>query len=269
VAPVWHCPCSYLIAVATAEGLPLSANSVPPHRAFFEALGTLPEGSPDWRAALAGLVTLRYLDAWADTGAAASDLVTERRAVESAIEVLPANAPERIYLAGLVDASTIDRSRDLTRVVSLLLGYGRALQRRGSWALAVDVFMRAYRACAGVLEQPVQRELAAAAALRAGRSYCELNDPGAAACMYEVALTLGRDSGDEYAVLRARTAMACLGVAPGHGRDHALDSHRNAAVASDRPVELPRAFEPTLESPARAEAEMASRDQTDAASNCL
>ncbi len=230
----------------TPEGPTRSANSIPPHRAFFEALGVLPEGSADWRAALAGLVTLRYLDAWADTGATAADLGTERQAVENAIAVLPANAPERIYLAGLVDASTTDRAQDLTRVVSLLLGYGRALQRREGWALAADVFMRAYRACAHVTEQPVQRELAAAAALRAGRCYSELGENLAAERMYEIALTLGRDSGDEYAVLRARTAMARLSSERLEMADHLSGSPRNGEVVSDRPVDLARTVEPAV-----------------------
>jgi hypothetical protein len=229
--------------VATPEGPPLSVNNVPPHRAFFEALGALPEGSAGWRAALAGLVTLRYLDAWADTGATAADLGTERRAVETAIAVLPANAPERIYLAGLVDASTTDRSKDLTRVVSLLLGYGRALQRQATYALAADVFMRAYRACAHLTEQPVQRELAVAAALRAGRCYHELRENCAAERMYELALTLGRDSGDEYAVLRARTAIARLSSERLESVLTASESPGNGEALSDRPVELAHAIE--------------------------
>jgi tetratricopeptide (TPR) repeat protein len=235
-----------LVAVATPAGPLLGPNSIPPHRAFFEALGRLPEGSADWRAALAGLVTLRYLDAWAEGSGTAAELTTERQAVQKAIAVLPANTPERIYLAGLVDASTSDWTDDLTRVVSLLLGYGRALQRRGGWALAADVFMRAHRSCAHLTQQPIQRELAAAAALRAGRCYCELGDVGAAERMYEVALTLGRDSGDEYAVLRAQTAMAGLSDRPESvGQREASDAYRT--LTSDRPVELARSVEGTTD----------------------
>jgi len=254
-----------LIAVPTPEGPSRSATSIPPHRAFFEALGALPEGSAEWRAALAGLVTLRYLDAWADTGAAAADLVTERRAVENAIAVLPANAPERIYLAGLVDASTTDRGQDLTRVVSLLLGYGRALQRRESWALAADVFMRAYRACAHLIDQPVQRELAAAAALRAGRCYCELRENTAAERMYEIALTLGRDSGDEYAVLRARTAMARLSSERLEMAGQLAESRQNGDVVADRPVDIARAVEPAGVGQGATIAEMSVRDPSESA----
>lgn len=149
---------SYFDAVASPAGQSFTATGVPAHRAFFEALGALPGGSPEWRAALAGLVTLRYLDAWADSGVAPADLTTERKAVEDAISVLPAHVPERIFLAGLINVSTRDRERDLTRVVSLLLAYGRALQHRCSWGLAADVFVRAYRTCRHMTEQPVQRE---------------------------------------------------------------------------------------------------------------
>lgn len=236
--------------MATPEGPLLGANSIPPHRAFFEALGRLPEGSPEWRAALAGLVTLRYLDAWAEGGATAAELSTERQAVQKAIGVLPANAPERIYLAGLVDASASDWTNDLTRVVSLLVGYGRALQRRGGWALAADVFMRAHRACAHLTQQPIQRELAGAAALRAGRCYCELGDIGAAERMYEIALVLGRDSGDEYAVLRAKTAMARLTDRP-ESSDERVGRDTRGAFTSDRPVELARSVEGTRSSEPR------------------
>jgi len=229
--------------VGISEGPSVSISSVPPHRAFFEALGALPDGSPEWRAALAGLVTLRYLDAWSDSGAVTDDLATERRAVENAINVLPANAPERIYLGGLVDASTTDRAKDLTRVVSLLLAYGRALQHRGSWALAADVFLCAYRACAQVAQQPVQCELATSALLRAAQCHCELGDTGAATRIHQVALSVGMAAGDAYALERTRAAIAKLteeyGVAP------AASGAAPAAVVSDRPVDLPRAVEAT------------------------
>jgi hypothetical protein len=204
----------------------------------------LPEGSAEWRAALAGLVTLRYLDAWADTGATAADLTTERRAVEDAIAVLPPNVPERIYLAGLVDASTDDRAKDLTRVVSLLLAYGRALQRRAGWALAADVFVRAYRACGLVTQQPVQRELATSALLRVGQCYQYLGDHPGAERAYQAALLLGREAGDDYIVLRARAAIARLDA---ECDDELGDEPRTGGlgnVVADRVVDVARAVEP-------------------------
>jgi tetratricopeptide (TPR) repeat protein len=261
-APTRACTSTYLSAVATPEGPLLGPNSIPPHRAFFEALGNLPEGSAEWRAALAGLVTLRYLDAWAEGGATAAELSTERQAVQKAIAVLPANAPERIYLGGLVDASTSDWSDDLTRVVSLLLGYGRALQRRGGWALAADVFMRAHRACAHLTRQPIQRELASAAALRAGRCYCEIGDIAAAERMYEIAFVLGRDSGDDYAVLRAQTAMARLADRP-EAAEGSAACDTFGTLTSDRPVELARSIEGTTSSEGRRLGEARPTDNPD------
>jgi hypothetical protein len=198
--------------VATPEGPFIGAGHVPPHRAFFEALGVLPEGSVDWRAALAGLVTLRYLDAWANAGATTADLVSERRAVENAIALLPATLPERMFLAGLVEATASDAASDMTRIVSLRLAYGRALQQRSAWAMAADVLVGAYRACTQATHQPLHRELAASAVLRAGACYRELGEPGTAERAYHVALALGHDAGDEYIVLRARTAIARLAV---------------------------------------------------------
>jgi len=199
----------------------------------------LPEGSADWRAALAGLVTLRYLDAWAESGATAADLVSERRAVENAIGLLPSNAPERMFLAGLVDAATPDGASDLTRVVSLLLAYGRALQQRSAWAMAADVLVGAYRACEHAAKQPLQRELATSAVLRAGACYRELGDLAAADGAYQVALTLGREAGDEYIVLRARTAIARLaadrGDAPGEDRERAIIGRIESDSLADRP----------------------------------
>lgn len=232
--------------MATPVGPSIGASEVPPHRAFFEALGALPEGSADWRAALAGLVTLRYLDAWGDTHATAADLGSERRAVDNAIGLLPNNVPERMFLAGLIEAATSEGATDLTRVVSLLLAYGRALQQRSAWAMAADVLVGAYRACEHAAQQPVQRELATAAVLRAGACYRELGDPAAADRAYQVALTLGRDAGDEYIVLRARTAIARLaadrGDAFGEEREQAIIGH----IASDRPANVRRGTEPTI-----------------------
>jgi tetratricopeptide (TPR) repeat protein len=189
---------------------PRSSSGAPRYRAFFEALGTLSEGTPAWRAVLAGLVTMRYLDAWADGGVGPPELAAEREAVEATIDALGRDAVDRVFLAGLVGVSAGEPVADLARVASLLLAYGRSLQQRSTWGLAVDVFARVYEACAGSARTAFESELAASAVLRIGQCQRKLGDAPAAEAAYRTAMTLGRGRGEEYTVLKARLGLANL-----------------------------------------------------------
>ena len=187
---------------------PAGRVSLPKYRAFFEALsGEAAEGTPAWRSALAGLVTLRYLDAWSEAAMSGADLGDEGEAVTRAIDALPDGSTERGLLRGLMEALAADEC-DLTRVASVLLAYGRALQQRGSWGMAADVYARVYATSAPIVGQPVHRELAGSAALRMGQCYRRTGEFAAAEEAFHAALALGQITSDGYTVFKARLGLA-------------------------------------------------------------
>jgi tetratricopeptide (TPR) repeat protein len=198
------------IAACAAAGAGSAKGEVARYRAFFVTLGSVPEGAPAWHAAFAGLVTLRYIDAWAESGFSGYSLDAEREAVESAIRAVPSDMAERRLLDQLVQASLREAEGSLTSVAPLLMAYGRSLHQRSAWALAVAVYARVR--AAGVAGTGTRHDelLGAAAALRSGGCRRKLGDAKAAEADYRAALSLARKWDDEYLVLRARTGLADL-----------------------------------------------------------
>ena len=135
------------------------------YRAFFVALGMAPEGLPAWRAAFAGLVALRYLDAWADGGVSVGNLASERRAVLAAINTVADGMPDRALLTSLVVLTVRESHGDLTQLAPLLMAYGRSLQQQSAWALAVAVYGRVRAAYVAGPGTQADALLAASAAL--------------------------------------------------------------------------------------------------------
>ena len=108
------------------------------HLAFFEALGSLPEGSPDWAVSSAGLVTLRLVDSSLErpgTGAGRWEV----GAVRGAILAVPATDPARSLLGGIVDVIE-QGGASVAAITPRLMAYARALDFAGRWALAADVY---------------------------------------------------------------------------------------------------------------------------------
>lgn len=200
----------HAIAASTAASTGTPKGDVARYRAFFVTLGSVPEGADEWRAAFAGLVTLRYVDAWAESGFSGSSLEAERQAVESAVRAVPNDMPERQLLHHLVQASLREPEGSLTSVAPLLMAYGRSLHQRSTWALAVAVYARVR--AAGVLGTGTRHDemLGAAAALRSGACHRKLGDVKAAETEYRSALSLARKWDDEHLALLARTGLAAL-----------------------------------------------------------
>ena len=180
------------------------------YRAFFVALGMAPEGLPAWRAAFAGLVALRYLDAWADGGVSVGNLASERRAVLAAINTVADGMPDRALLTSLVVLTVRESHGDLTQLAPLLMAYGRSLQQQSAWALAVAVYGRVRAAYVAGPGTQADALLAASAALRSGGCNRKLGEAIAAEADYQAALTLARKWGDDHTGLRARTCLANL-----------------------------------------------------------
>ncbi|MFI5249476.1 MAG: hypothetical protein ACHQTF_05890, partial [Gemmatimonadales bacterium] len=195
------------IAAATAAS---AYGDVARYRAFFVTLGSVPEGAAEWRAAFAGLVTLRYIDAWAESGFSGPGLEAEREAVESAIRAVSADMPERQLLYQLVQSSLREPEGNLTSVAPLLMAYGRSLHQRSTWALAVAVYARVRSAGSPGTGTRHDALLGGAAALRSGACHRKLGDANAAETEYRCALSIARKWDDENLELRARTSLADL-----------------------------------------------------------
>src|SRR5579862_6008951 len=91
----------------------IDTNGTLRHRAFFEALASTDEATDAWRAARAGLVTLRLLDAWSEyrhgTHASLATMRAREKAfkyevdaVQNTIADLPAKGAERRLLSRIV-----------------------------------------------------------------------------------------------------------------------------------------------------------------------
>ncbi len=198
------------IVATTAAGPGSAYGDVARYRAFFVTLGSVPEGAAEWRAAFAGLVTLRYIDAWAESGFSGPRLDAEREAVESAIRAVSDDMPERQLLHQLVQSSLREPEGNLTSVAPLLMAYGRSLHQRSAWPLAVAVYARVRAAWVPGTGTRHDALLGGAAALRSGTCHRKLGDAKAAEAEYRSALSIARKWDDEHLELRARTGLADL-----------------------------------------------------------
>lgn len=183
------------------------------HLAFFEALGTLDEGSTDWHATTAGFVVLRLVDAWHDEGAqiAAAD-AWGLNAVRDAVTAMAPGDPARTILNGVVDAvSTADRA-DFSVVATRLSAYGRALHFDAKWRLAADVYETLLTYAHPIEEADVYIN----ASMQLGYCLRMVGDFDQAAVAYADAGRLATSMGDVVGILRARIADARLAMSRGN-----------------------------------------------------
>ena len=110
------------------------------HLAFFEELATTAEGSPDWRSAMAGLVTLRLVDSWLedDTAVAAAD-GSSLPAVAEVVAAMDDGKPARTLL-DRVAVALQEQKPDIHVVATPLLAYAQSLEYDAKWRLAGDVY---------------------------------------------------------------------------------------------------------------------------------
>lgn len=116
-----------------------AASSLPTHWPFVEALSALSSDSdPDWTTMSAALLVLRVVDAWAQAG----DVTDEELALRVATIAPVVDAVEddelRTSLRTLIVA--VAQRGDVEPVESRLLVFGRTLEARARWELALDVY---------------------------------------------------------------------------------------------------------------------------------
>jgi hypothetical protein len=194
----------------------IDTNGTLRHRAFFDVLATTDEASDAWRAARAGLVTLRLLDAWSEYGTGAqSSLATLRAqekafkyevdAVQSVIAELPTKGAERRLLSSIVARVVAAHDGEPPRLVAPLFAYARALHIRSAWGLAADVYAIVWDSYVGDdVIGPVDGDVATAVALYLGICYRTIGDAERAVRAFHVSGTLAKSRGDERGMLRAR-----------------------------------------------------------------
>jgi len=184
------------------------------HLPFFTALGTLDAGSPEWRAAKAGLVTMRLVDSWVAQGSRVLSTGSRgRRAVGAAIDELLPDA-ERQLLTNIIAATVRAPEPTVSYIAAPLLAYAYALQARAAWAMAADVYETVMRECGAAWQDQSRCDAvsAATAALRSGFCYRQLGDRARA----EEAYTLAETLGGTYTVLRAQLGRANLAIDRGN-----------------------------------------------------
>lgn len=183
------------------------------HLAFFEALGTLEEGTAEWHATTAGLVVLRFVDAWYDEGApiAAADS-WGLGAVREAVGAMTAGDPARTILSGVVDAVASAERTDFSVVATRLSAYGRALHFDAKWRLAADVYETLLAYAHPIEESDVYIN----ASMQLGYCLRMLGDFDKAEVAYADAGRVATSMGDVVGILRARIADARLSMSRGN-----------------------------------------------------
>lgn len=176
------------------------------HLPFFERVGALEEGSAQFRAVSAGLVTLRLFDAWVLEGShvAASD-AWGARAVREAIAAVDALSSARALLTSIVDTMDARPSHAKVALVTpRLMAYARYLELEAEWPLAADVY-RTVLAQAHPLhdaDSVINANLRLAASLRTLAQFDE------AWVAYENAGEVAALTGDVMNMLKARIGEA-------------------------------------------------------------
>lgn len=185
------------------------------HAPFFEALGGMEEGDPEWPAASAGLVVLRLVDAWLLEGAhvAAPDSWGVQT-VREAIVAVRTQPTVRSILESIVDAISAEPAPTphIALVAPRLMAYGRALDFEGRWRLAGDV----YRTIVEYADPAHEPDVAIDANMRLGYCLRMLGDLDDAARAYSAAGRIAAVSGDLVKVLRAQIADAKIALARGN-----------------------------------------------------
>jgi tetratricopeptide (TPR) repeat protein len=201
------------------------------HLPFFEEIASHDEAHPEWRAASAGLVVLRLVDAWLEEGPElTSDDAWTIRGVRNAIGEVAETTPIRSLLGRVVDALQT-RKPDIHVVVTPLMAYAQALEYDAKWVLAADV----YHSVLAHLHPVEDGDASVAAHLRLGQCYRYLHRIDDAVAAFTSASEIATAVGDIVGVLRARTGEARIAILKGNWprAEQLLDETIARAVGSD------------------------------------
>jgi tetratricopeptide (TPR) repeat protein len=176
------------------------------HLPFFQEIAALEENSDAWNSATAGLLTLRLVDSWLESGAGnAADDEWNFRSVCAAVDKMNPRSPMHSLLTSVLAA--IREGKPNVRVaIGSLTAYAKALEWEAKWALAADV----YQTLLAHLHPIEDSEASMEANIYLAVCYRTINDLESAAAAYAAASEIGTAVGDMVGILRARIGEASL-----------------------------------------------------------
>lgn len=220
------------------------------HLPFFEEISRHEEHEPAWKAATAGLVVLRFVDAWIEDGA---HVVQEDewalRSVRATIDEVEARSNLGGILRGIVDLMA-ESTVDVRLLAPRLMAYGQLLEYESQWAMAGDV----YATIIAHTHPSDEADIATRAHSRRGFCLRHVGDVDASVAAYHSAEHIAEAAGDMEGVLRARVGEAStalmfgnlpraesilddtIGCAAQHNLSdvHSIALHERAVVAGER-----------------------------------
>jgi tetratricopeptide (TPR) repeat protein len=204
-----------LKASVKTEDIPVFGNdgSALRHLPFFEEVAAHEEHQAQWRAATAGLVTLRLVDAWIEEGpAVAAPDSWSVRAVLKAIDEMDEGSPIPSILHSVVSAMADAEGGTSHHVTTRLMAYARALEYEAQWRLASDVYETVIAHTHPVEESDsaVMAHIRYAVSLRMQGKLLEAQDA------YATAGAIAQNVNDMIGVLQAQIGAAKVAVARGN-----------------------------------------------------
>ncbi len=211
------------------------SSSTSTHLAFVEALSALSsDADPDWTTMSAALLTLRVVDAWAQLGA-----VTEEELALRVATILPVvdavdDDEMRSTLRTLIDAVG---NRDAVETVEArLLVFGRTLEARARWELALDVYtlLLALHRGSSVGATAIHTEIEAN--IRIAECHRHRAEWELAESAFATAAQVATNAGDRAAALRAR----CYGASVTAERGDLDDADAQLAAVEHEAADVRR-----------------------------
>ena len=183
------------------------------HLPFFEEVAAHEEHQAEWRAATAGLVTLRLVDAWIEEGpdVAAPDSFMVN-AVLKAIDKMDEGSTIPSILRSVVTTMQSAAPGDTHEVLPRLLAFGRALEFESRWMLALD----AYDTVVEHAHPHEESETAIVAHQRRGIALRSIGRFDDALDAYAASGAVAENAGDMIGVLRAKIGAAIIAMSRGN-----------------------------------------------------
>lgn len=181
------------------------------HQSFFDVLATLETDSAEWKSGLAGLATLRLVDAASENSRLIHSDLSARGAVRETVAALSEGDPIRGILARVLDE--LDEPHpDWKAIAGTLVNYGRALDFDGRWRMATSVFEIASEIAGanGAWSVAVEADIALGGSARRAGDWKKSH------AGYAQALYLATGLGDTASSLTVRIGMANSHLARGN-----------------------------------------------------
>ena len=209
-----------------------SATSSPPtHLVFVEALSSLSSDSdPDWTTMSAALLVLRVVDAWAQAGAVTEEELALRVATITPVVDAVDDDELRIALRTLIVA--VGQRDDVGAVESRLLVFGRTLEARTRWELALDVYSSLL-----ALQRHSSPHAEVEAYIRIAECHRHRAEWELAENAFATAAYVAASEGDHAAALRAR----CYGASVTAERGNLDEADTQLAAVESEAVDMRRA----------------------------